>query len=379
MPVPFRRLEWHEKNGDWVATPDLLDETEPKPELRQDDSENFVILRSFCYLVPEHDPQAGTIYVIPGEDGPAPWSDTTRDEHDGHPVVIPPNPKSGQTDLASVPWFMWWLVATYGNHTRAVLFHDSLIVDEGEPPVARTAADRLLLTALREPDQTTGVFRHWLMWAAVSTFGTMKKLGAVLSAHVLLIWGLLAAALVKAWGPTIWSWGPSIWPDGWDPVPWVPDWLWNTALILAGTLVALRVFLTALGGAWRAGRRNTGGWLIPIAALAALIVVLLWLERPWSLDLQWSPFNLLVSALLLLLNGPVWGAGVDRSLWGWLWPTALIGLPVAAMPLVLIFASVYLVRAIDRGAARVRALQKDETGARIGYDEPDVKPSHFPI
>lgn len=33
----------------------------------------------------------------------------------------------GNTDLASVPWFLWWFVASYGRHTAAALVHDQLI------------------------------------------------------------------------------------------------------------------------------------------------------------------------------------------------------------------------------------------------------------
>jgi hypothetical protein len=102
----------------------------------------------------------------------------TRELHlDGHNVVVPPN-EGGRTDLASVPSFMWWLVASYGNHTRAALLHDALVVDTKgvDPPIARTAADRILLSALREPGQKKGgAFRHWLMWAAASVFGTMRS------------------------------------------------------------------------------------------------------------------------------------------------------------------------------------------------------------
>lgn len=35
--------------------------------------------------------------------------------------------KVGDTDLASVPWILWWFVASYGRHTRAALVHDQLV------------------------------------------------------------------------------------------------------------------------------------------------------------------------------------------------------------------------------------------------------------
>jgi hypothetical protein len=185
---------------------------------------------------------------------------------------------------------MWWLVPTYGNHTRAALLHDAFIVDEGEPPIPRAAADRLLLTALREPGQKTGVFRHWLMWAAVSAFGTAGKLrGAVFSAHVLAVWALLVGALVWAQGSTIWSWGPAIWRNDWNlwgPFSSVPDWTWNVVAIVIGSVMVISALLTLLGGAWRAGVNRTGGWVSPIAVIGAIIGVFLRLEWPWWLELE---------------------------------------------------------------------------------------------
>lgn len=375
--MPFGTFERRHGQGSWEW--DMNSGQEPAVELRQKDRATFVLRRSFCYLVPDGYPDAGTVFVVPGEDRPT-CSSTEETTQDGHKVVIPPNPTRGETDLASVPWFMWWLVATYGNHTRAVLLHDALYVDEGPPPVPRPTADRLLLTALREPGQKTGVFRHWLMWAAVSVFGTMGKLrGALFSAHVFAVWGLLAAALAWAWGPTIWSWGPAIWPDAAGPVPVVPAEVANAALVVVGGLVTASVLLFLLGGAWRAGVDNTGGWAFVLLFIGLIILGLLWLERPWSFELRWSPSSLLLATFALLLLGLPWGAMVDRSLWGWLWPTALIGLPIAMIPVVFIFMSVYLVRFIDVGAARVRARQKDENGNPIGYQKPDVKPTRFPI
>ncbi|HET6781730.1 MAG TPA: DUF1353 domain-containing protein [bacterium] len=376
--MPFGTLDWEETDGSWSFDFDLTQE--PAVELRQTGRETFRLLKSFCYEVPHGDPDARTVYVVPGGDGPAPWRQTKRHTSDGRAVIFPPNPKCGETDLASVPWFMWWLVATYGNHTRAVLLHDALIVDKGKPPIPRTAADRLLLRALRERGQKTGVFRHWLMWAAVSVFGTMGKLpGALLSAHVFAFWGLLLGALLWAWGPTIWAWWPAMWPDSWDWTSGVPDWVWKASLTLVGGVITICLLLTLLGAAWRAGVDNTGGWLIAIGLIGSISVGLLLLELPWSLRLEWSPFNLLLGALVLLLSGVAWGAVVDRSLWGWLWPTALIGLPIATIPVVLIFVSVYLVRFIDEGAARVRAHQRDPvTGEKIGYQRPDPRPTHFP-
>jgi Protein of unknown function (DUF1353) len=377
--VPFGEFRWMQRDdGGWDWDMNL--QVEPAVVLRQQSAEQFVLLQSFCYLVPDRHDDSGDVYVIPGEDGPD-WEDTKKLERDGHDVLIPPNPKKGETDLASVPWFMWWLIATYGNHTRAALLHDSLYVDKGEPPVSRPAADRLLLMALREPEQATGVFRHWLMWAAVSVFGTMgKKTGVLFGAHVYAVWLLLVGAIGWAWGRTIWSWGPAIWPDRWgEPVGFLPAEIANAAFVATGSLVAIALLALSLGGTWRAGRENTGGWAYALVVIGLIIVGLLLLERPWTVEIELSPFNLLLTSLVLLLLGLLWGLAVHRSLWGWLWPTALIGLPIAMFPVALIFLSVYLVRLIDEGAARVRAGQKDKQGKPLVYEKPEIKPTRSPL
>jgi hypothetical protein len=76
----------------------------------------------------------------------------------------------GITDLASVPWILWWLVASYGRHTRAALVHDQL-VDE----IERHRADTIFRHALEE----LGIrrVRRWLIWAAVSFETTFRTVG----------------------------------------------------------------------------------------------------------------------------------------------------------------------------------------------------------
>ena len=287
---------------------------------------------------------------------------------------------------------MWWLVATYGNHTRAVLLHDALIQDSGvSPPVERKTADALLLAALKEGEpgpaeqgrRKKGVFRHWLMWAAVAVFGTMDKLlAALFTVHVYAVWGF-------AIGGAAWAWGDLLWRDWAPSISFFPAWAVQTLAVAVGVLIAFSLLLLLLGGAWRAGIKNTGGWAFVLVAVAALLGVLLWLARPSTVEFElpstvafeWSPFTLLALALALHVLGVFWGlAAADRALWRWLWPTALIGLPIAALPVGLIFLSVYLVGLIDVGAAVTRALQTDErTGKRYRLELPDVKPTQFPI
>jgi Protein of unknown function (DUF1353) len=346
--VPFGTCRW--VNGE----PQLGFDEVPSPELRHEGQKWFVLLRSFCYLVPQEDPARGTIFVVPGADAPS-GTETAELDVGGHKVVVPPN-EGGRTDLASVPSFMWWLVASYGNHTRAALLHDALVVDTKsvEPPIARTAADRILLSALREPGQQKGgAFRHWLMWAAASVFGTMRSpfwlRPAGLAIHVFATWGLLVAAL-------LWMW-PELWPNTWRQVA------------LAVALVP--PFLVLIGSTWRAGANRTFGWL-PTALMAAPVVVLLVIAG------SGRAFWMLLAVLALVLLGHVWGLAVDRTLRWRLWPTALIGLPIAAIPVGLIFLSIVLVWIVDLGAAIAASPSKDR-GRRRGFELPGFEPSRKPF
>jgi hypothetical protein len=352
--VPFRsyRLE-----GERVA----VGSDDPEPELRQTGPTSFVILHGFCYRVPAGDPEAGTVYVVPGDDSDRDERTrrTTTTDIPAQPVVIPPTDHGGATDLASVPWFMWWLIASYGNHTRAALLHDALYVDRGEEePVPRATADRLFLAALREPEQKTGAFRHWLMWTAVSLFGNLNRLlGGLCALQVLAVWVLTITALAWAWGPTIaWTW-------------------WEIVLVAA----AVPAGLTALGTSWRAGVDLTGGWLFPTIVLLGGVVLLLGLEWPSPFELGWSAFTLLFVATLLMLLGPLWGLAVDPTLRWWLWPTATIGLPIALLPVGLIFCSSGLVWFIDLGAAIAKTRRRAPDGSRQQFEMPRARPGKLAL
>ena len=306
--------------------------------------------------MPLGDPDYETVYLVPGADAPPDLpAETTTDEEPPRRVVIPPS-DGGQTDLASVPSLFWWLVASYGNHTRAALLHDALYVKPDQPqPVPRRTADRLFLAALREPEGKKGAFRHWLMWVAVSLFGTMRRwLGGLFAIQVLAIWSFLIWAVTWAWAPSVWA----------------IRWTWWQILI---AVVAVPLFLFALGTAWRAGVDLTGGWLVPDLLVGALIFVPLGYRWTWPPKSWPSPFTVLLVAGALMLLGLLWGGAVDPRLRMWLWPTGLIGLPVAALPIAVIVVSIAIVWFIDLGAAIAAAPRKDPDGNRRGLEIPALK------
>lgn len=319
-----------------------------RPQLEHRGGIRFVLMNSLAYRAPAEDPDANTIYIVPGGDAPK-VDERVPQTPDGTQVVL--GILNGTTDLASVPSFMWWLVASYGNHTMAALLHDALIVGKDEqPPVPRTTADRLFLSALREDQEKTGAIRHWFMWAAVSAFGTLRN-RLLFTLNALGVWLALLVSVLIMWGPLIWSGSVGA-----------------KLLRIAVALFLVVCFAFLLGLVWRIGvYRLPVGWVLPVLALGVLILVPIFIE--WHAEgLETWPAGLLIGSLVLFVLGLAW-RGVDPGLRGWLWPTTLIGLPVAAIPLGLIFLSVTLVWFVDLGA--VTARERRDVGDHL----PDVLPS----
>lgn len=102
------------------------------------------------------------------------------------------------TDLASVPPFLWGLIASHGRHTAPALLHDQLWWEALNPDrriwvEQRREADRLFRVALREIGTTP--LRTAILWAAVSFeryWGPRKWQAILMSLHVV-------AAIVAAW------------------------------------------------------------------------------------------------------------------------------------------------------------------------------------
>jgi len=116
-----------------------------------------------------------------------------------------------------------------------------------------------------------------------------------------------------------------------------------------------------------------GGWLVPSVLTSLVIVVPLADEWTYPFELELDPFTLLVAALGLMLVGPLWGLWVDSTLRGWLWPTALIALPIAVVPAALILVAVVLVWLVDLGASLAASLRKTSTGEERPFELPTLR------
>lgn len=168
---------------------------DPKVELRQVGPNAFQLLKGFRYREPGVDEPTYTVAA--------------------HDLFRGPE-RGNATDLASVPPYLWWFVASHGRHTRPAIMHDQLIYGDD-----RTEADRLFRVSLDEVG--VSFLRRWLMWAAVS-LATMweqskpRLIGFV--THLIAFFGGLAWAwfggfswsMVAAIGLGGLLWGLRIWP-----------------------------------------------------------------------------------------------------------------------------------------------------------------------
>jgi hypothetical protein len=75
-----------------------------------------------------------------------------------------------QTDLATIPRVLHWLMLPYGAYTRAAVLHDWLITERiNHPDPALRVASRDVDGIFRRVMQELGVswVKRWVMWAAV--------------------------------------------------------------------------------------------------------------------------------------------------------------------------------------------------------------------
>jgi hypothetical protein len=173
--------------------------------------------------------------------------------------------------------------------------------------------------------------------------------------QALAVWGLLITGLV-------WVWGAGI--DPWQ-------WYWK-ALVAASGLI---VFEVLLGVLWRASvslRRQALSFQPGAALVPALLgaVALVALVDEWRGPGPTRAFWVLLFAAVLLPLGFVWRAAVDPEWRDWLWPTALVGLPVVVIPGVVIVFSTLLALVVDFGASAAAAARDPERA----FKAPSVRP-----
>ena len=232
--------------------------------LEQIDDTQFRVLEPFKYLTPS------------GQEYDVPISDL--------------NDPNDVTDLASVPWILRWLVASYGQHTTAALLHDRL-VGPGITLSERVTADTVFFNALEESGKNW--MRHRLMWAAVAIGGTMwshkKALSLVFFAHVIAFW----VAFLWAIGLLAWL----------ERQPWL-DWI---------PAIDRLPFEQHERWAW-------------LAALALFVLGFVWRAAPTA----------------------------DPALSWWMWHVAVIGVGLIVPPCLLIAGAVRLIQVIDHVVALIK-------------------------
>jgi hypothetical protein len=190
---------------------------------------------SLLYRVPyregrEFQLEQGFVWVDPRDDA--------RVIVPAHDLSRPPIPHNG-TDLASVPPFLWGLVASYGHQTLPAILHDSMsdaadLLPVGDRLGARRTADDRFRVALRESGVT--ILRATSMWAFVSInryFTYALGRAILLTAQVVLGAGAAVAAVaLTILGQPLWLLLLAA------PLPVAALWWRNADVVIAGTYLS---------------------------------------------------------------------------------------------------------------------------------------------
>jgi hypothetical protein len=114
-----------------------------------------------------------------------------------------------ETDLASVPRLLVWLVPRFGAYTRSAILHDYLWKDRPDN-IEKSDADGIFRRSMREHD--VPVLQRWMMWSAVGMNsaiqdrrdgkprpGLLHELGLVAVALPSLAFVFIPAIVVQMW------------------------------------------------------------------------------------------------------------------------------------------------------------------------------------
>ena len=210
--------------------------------------------------------------------------------HSGN-VAAPGN----STDLATVPAFLWGVLAPYGRQMRPALLHDHLcdlaaLAAAPKTPAAltealrqRKAADYLFRDALG--DDGVRAARRWIFWAGVSfgRFLNYRRRYAIVLGLLVLAGALvqLHAAAVAAGGGPDWSTGWLLRWQFWATLAALAVllallkwWAFAGSVVVGGALLALCVADSGSGdGGWH-GLRSLAWHGIAFGAIVILVLLL---------------------------------------------------------------------------------------------------------
>lgn len=233
------------------------------------------------------------------------------DQYDGGQRYTVPD-RFGPTDLASVPFFLQWLVLSYGKHTMAALVHD-VYWDDTKTQSELRQANTAFRHAMWESD--VPYVRRWFMWSAVTLGMLTKAWSGRLRVAVWAVALVVAAAAPLAAHGVVVSWKVPAWVAlgagivaGGAALAWI---LGSEAIAgisrrvvfgLVGLLAVVSLFALVGHAGWLADR----GWLV--AGLALVVGVLAWGR------LAAAGFFATVEVLIILV--PVVGIAVGLLLYG---------------------------------------------------------------
>ena len=151
---------------------------------------------------------------------------------------------SNASDLASVPPFLWGLIASHGRQTAPALLHDQLWWEALNPDAdvwiaQRREADRLFEVALRESGSTP--LRTKLLVAAVTLeryWGPRRWMAVAMAAHTVAGAAAIWAALLGVFG---W-WGALA-----LPLPAITVLIWGADASAIGVLIYSGVLFLPIG------------------------------------------------------------------------------------------------------------------------------------
>jgi uncharacterized protein DUF1353 len=225
----------------------------------------FQLVRGFAY-------QHGTDPVI---------------EVDRHKLNESYSAPNNSTDFASVPSLFWWLIASYGHHTRAALIHDQLWEDVPN----RKRANLIFRDALAE--SSVAFLRRWIMWTGVDAgrrwaLGSLRRLALIAEAVMVLAFFVSFAFWAQPW---IWSSLGWIW----DIIETGFGWPWGE--------------LDALRDHWPSRiELGSGGLPLVIFGVGVAVWWQRWLLATLGLGLVLPPLipELIARLTLFLLEIPFW-------------------------------------------------------------------------